>query len=53
MNELDEHEILPCDTHGYFFDDSGRTASIPNSLADSNSQVNDEAVCRDYLQLEL
>ena len=44
MNELYEHEILPCDTHGYFFDDSGRTASIPNSLADSNSQVNDEAV---------
>jgi asparagine synthase (glutamine-hydrolysing) len=44
MNELYEHEILPCDTHGCFIDDSGRMSSIPNSLADSNSQVNDEAV---------
>lgn len=44
INELSEHEIPPCDTRGHFFDNFGRTSSIPNSLADSSSQVNDEAV---------
>ena len=44
MNEPYEHEILPCDTRGRFIDDSGRIASIPNHLADSNSKINDEAV---------
>jgi asparagine synthetase B (glutamine-hydrolysing) len=37
-------EIPPCDTHGLFIDDSGRTDPSPNNLANPNSQINDEAV---------
>ncbi|MBN1186667.1 MAG: asparagine synthase [Bacteroidales bacterium] len=37
-------EISPCETHGIFVDNFGRMASNPGSLADMNSQINDEAV---------
>jgi len=36
--------VPPCDTHGCFFDDSGRTAHEPNALADSKSQPDESAV---------
>jgi asparagine synthase (glutamine-hydrolysing) len=44
MSELDEHIIPPCDARGLFFDEHGSTASWPNRLADSASQVDEEAV---------
>ncbi len=42
--KLDEYEIPPCDTRGHFFDDSDRMVSTPCSLANENSQIDDEAV---------
>lgn len=41
---LDEYELPPCDTRGRFFDDSGRIASTPRSLANENSKIDDNAV---------
>lgn len=42
--KLDSLIVLPCDTHGLYYDRSGRTATTANQLACVDSQIDENAV---------
>lgn len=41
---IEEYEIPPCSVHGCYYNDSGRVAATPANLANSESQIDEEAV---------
>lgn len=41
---LDEYEIPPCDTRGYFFDNSDRIVTKPRCLVNESLKIDDNAV---------